>query len=108
MHDVFLSFGVLIFERVTVGIVRGVSALHLAGGLGLALLLGQAIAWGLARGMSLALPWKIRAIGVCAPLVVLLPLLHGGRLIAPTDAPILANLPDAPRVADPDFAHGVF
>jgi hypothetical protein len=34
----------------------------------------------------------------------LLPLLAGHRLLAPTDAPILANLPDAPPVADPDLA----
>jgi membrane protein YfhO len=85
-----------------------VNALHLAWGLGLALLLGQAVAWCLARCMSLALPWKIQAVGSCAPLALLLPLLAGHRLLAPTDAPIPANLPDAPRVEQPDVAHGVF
>jgi hypothetical protein len=85
-----------------------VNALHLAWGLGLALLLGQAVAWCLARCMSLALPWKIQALGSCAPLALLLPLLAGHRLLAPTDAPIPANLPDAPRVEQPDVAHGVF
>ncbi len=84
------------------------NALHLAWGLGLALLLGQAVAWCLARGMSLALPRRIQALGSCAPLALLLPLLAGHRLIAPTDAPIPANLPDAPRVEQPDVAHGVF
>lgn len=83
-------------------------ALHLAWGLGLALLLGQAAAWCLARCMSLALPRRVQALGSCAPLVLLLPLLVGHRLIAPTDAPIPANLPDAPRVEQPDVAHGVF
>jgi len=58
--------------------------------------------------MSLRLPRTIQAIGLCAPLALLLPLLHGQRLLAPTDAPILANLPDAPRVAHPDVAYGVF
>jgi Bacterial membrane protein YfhO len=85
-----------------------VNGLHLAWGLGLALLLGQAVAWCLARCMSLALPWKIQALGCCAPLALLLPLLAGHRLLAPTDAPIPANLPDAPRVERPDVAHGVF
>ncbi|HXO41340.1 MAG TPA: hypothetical protein VN999_07830, partial [Thermoanaerobaculia bacterium] len=84
------------------------NALHLAWGLGLALLLGQAAAWCLARCMSLALPWRIQALGWCAPLALLLPLLAGHRLLAPTDAPIPANLPDAPRVEQPDVAHGVF
>lgn len=84
------------------------NALHLAWGLGLALLLGQAAAWCLARCMSLALPWRIQALGACAPLALLLPLLAGHRLLAPTDAPIPANLPDAPRVEQPDAAHGVF
>ena len=84
------------------------NALHLAGGLALALLLGQAAAWCLARCMSLALPWRIQALGACAPLALLLPLLAGHRLVAPTDAPIPANLPDAPRVEQPDVAHGVF
>lgn len=84
------------------------NALHLAWGLGLALLLGQAAAWCLARCMSLALPWRIQALGSCAPLALLLPLLAGHRLLAPTDAPIPANLPDAPRVEQPDVAHGVF
>jgi hypothetical protein len=82
--------------------------LHLAGGLAAALLLAQLLAWILARCMSLALPWKIQAIGSCAPLALLLPLLCGARLLAPTDAPILANLPDAPRVEHPDEAYGVF
>src|SRR5579864_7383177 len=58
--------------------------------------------------MALRLPWRIQAIGCCAPLVLLLPLLAGHRLLAPTDAPIPANLPDAPRVERPDVAHGVF
>lgn len=58
--------------------------------------------------MALRLPWKVQAAAMGLPLVVLLPLLHGNRLLAPTDGPILANLPDAPRVADPDIAHGVF
>ncbi|MBV8199043.1 MAG: hypothetical protein JOZ15_00315, partial [Acidobacteria bacterium] len=84
------------------------SALHLACGLAAALLLAQALAWSLARCMSLRLPRTIQAIGLCAPLALLLPLLHGGRLLAPTDAPILANLPDAPRPAHPDVAYGVF
>jgi hypothetical protein len=91
--------------------VPGVNALHLAWGawgLALALLLGQAAAWCLARCMSLALPWRIQALGACAPLALLLPLLAGHRLVAPTDAPIPANLPDAPRVEQPDVAHGVF
>jgi hypothetical protein len=85
-----------------------VNALHLAWGLGLALLLGQAAAWCLARCLSLALPRRIQALGWCAPLALLLPLLAGHRLLAPTDAPIPANLPDAPRVEQPDVAHGVF
>jgi len=85
-----------------------VNGLHLAWGLGLALLLGQAVAWCLARCMSLALPWKIQALGCCAPLALVLPLLAGHRLLASTDAPIPANLPDAPRVERPDVAHGVF
>jgi hypothetical protein len=85
-----------------------VNALHLAWGLGLALLLGQAAAWCLARCMALALPRRIQALGWCAPLALLLPLLAGHRLLAPTDAPIPANLPDAPRVVQPDVAHGVF
>ncbi|HEV3074935.1 MAG TPA: YfhO family protein [Thermoanaerobaculia bacterium] len=84
------------------------NALHLAWGLGLALLLGQAAAWCLARCLSVALPWRIQALGACAPLALLLPLLAGHRLLAPTDAPIPANLPDAPRVEQPDVAHGVF
>src|SRR5258708_290144 len=58
--------------------------------------------------MSLALPWKIQALGCCAPLALLLPLLAGHRLLAPTDAPIPANLPDAPQVEQPDVVHGVF
>jgi Bacterial membrane protein YfhO len=85
-----------------------VNALHLAWGLGLALLLGQATAWCLARCLSLALPRWIQALGCGAPLALLLPLLAGHRLLAPTDAPIPANLPDAPRVEQPDVAHGVF
>jgi hypothetical protein len=85
-----------------------VSFLHLACGLGLALILAQALAWALARGLGLRLPWKVQAAGLCLPVVVLVPLLAGGRLLAPTDAPILANLPDAPRVAAPDEVHGVF
>jgi Bacterial membrane protein YfhO len=84
------------------------NALHLAWGLGLALLLGQAAAWCLARCLSLALPRSIQALGCGAPLALLLPLLAGHRLLAPTDAPIPANLPDAPRVEQPDVAHGVF
>jgi hypothetical protein len=82
--------------------------LHLAGGLALAILLAQLLALSLARCMSLALPRKIQAIGLGAPLALLLPLLCGSRLLAPTDAPILANLPDAPRVEHPDEAYGVF
>jgi hypothetical protein len=85
-----------------------VSFLHLACGLGLALVLAQALAWALACGLGLRLPWKVQAAGLCLPMVVLVPLLGSGRLLAPTDAPILANLPDAPRVADPDEIHGVF
>jgi hypothetical protein len=85
-----------------------VNALHLACGLAAALLLAQAFAWSLARCMSLRLPRTIQAIGLCAPLALLVPLLEGQRLLAPTDAPILANLPDAPRVAHPDVAYGVF
>jgi hypothetical protein len=81
---------------------------HFAGGLALGLCLAQALAWGLARCMALRLPWKIQAAGLCLPLAVLLPLLHGDRLLAPTDSTILANLPDAPVVARPDLAHGVF
>jgi Bacterial membrane protein YfhO len=82
--------------------------LRLGSLLGLALVLTQALAWGLARGLGLRLPWKVQAAGLCLPLVVLLPLVGGGRILAPTDAPILANLPDAPRVPEPDWAHGVF
>jgi Bacterial membrane protein YfhO len=77
-------------------------------GLVLGLAIAQAVAWCLARCLALRLPWRVQAAGLCLPIVVLLPLLHGGRLLAPTDAPILANLPDAPQVAGPDFAHGVF
>jgi Bacterial membrane protein YfhO len=88
--------------------VARVSALHLGGGLALALLLAQVLAHALARGLSLRLPLRVQAIGMAAPLALLLPFLAGDRLLAPTDAPILANLPDAPRVPDPDFAHGVF
>jgi hypothetical protein len=91
-----------------IGIVARVSALHLGGGLALALLLAQALAHVLARGLSLRLPLRVQAIGMAAPLALLLPFLVGDRLLAPTDAPILANLPDAPQVPDPDFAHGVF
>src|SRR5579864_8911010 len=58
--------------------------------------------------MALRLPWRIQALGWCTPLALLLPLLAGHRLLAPTDAPIPANLPDAPRVEQPDVAHGVF
>jgi hypothetical protein len=88
--------------------VFGAASLHLAGGLGLALILAQALAWSLARSLSVKLPWRVRIVGVCLPLTLLLPLLAGRRVIAPTDAPILANLPDAPAVSEPDLAHGVF
>jgi hypothetical protein len=88
--------------------VFGMAALHLSWGLTLALVLAQALVWSLARGLSMRLPWRIQAAGVCLPLALLLPLLAGHRVLAPTDAPILANLPDAPAVAEPDFAHGVF
>jgi hypothetical protein len=40
------------------------------------------------------LPWRVLALGVALPAAILLPLLAGGRLLAPTDAPILANLPE--------------
>jgi hypothetical protein len=89
------------------GAFQLVTFVHLAAGLALALALAQALAWGLARGFSLRLPMAIQAIGVAMPLAVLLPLLAGHRLLAPTDAPILANLPDAPAVTNPDLAHGV-
>jgi hypothetical protein len=85
-----------------------VTLVHFAAGLALALILAQALAWRLARGLSLRLPIAVQAIGLAAPLAVLLPSLADHRLLAPTDAPILANLPDAPRVADPDLAHGLF
>lgn len=88
--------------------VGAVSLLRLACGLPLALVAASALAWVLARGMGLRLPWKGQALGLALPAAILLPLLAGGRLLAPTDAPILANLPDAPRVAAPDAAHGVF
>jgi hypothetical protein len=83
-------------------------AWHLVYGLALALILAQGLAWSLARGLSAVLPARVQVIGLCLPLVVLLPLLHGHRIVAPTDAPILANLPDAPRVAHPDTEYGVF
>jgi len=85
-----------------------VNVLHLACGLAAALLLAQAFAWCLARCLALRLPRAIQAIGLCAPLALLVPLLHGQRLLAPTDAPILANLPDAPQVAHPDVSYGIF
>ncbi len=88
--------------------VFGAASLHLAGGLGLALILAQALAWSLARSLSVKLPWRLQVVGVCLPLALLLPLLADRRVIAPTDAPILANLPDAPAVPDADLAHGVF
>jgi len=77
-------------------------------GLGLALLGAQAMAWGLARALRLRLPWRVQAAGLGLPLAVLLPLLAGNRCLAPVDGTILGALPDAPRVADPDEAHGVF
>jgi hypothetical protein len=98
--------------------VAAVNLLPLGGALALTLALtltllivaaaAQALAWGLARLLALRLPASVQALGICLPLAVLLPLPLGNRLLAPTDAPILANLPDAPRVTRPDEAHGVF
>ncbi len=85
-----------------------VDTVRLALGLGAALALAQLLAWGLARGLVLALPRRIQATGLAVALAVALIPWFGHRLLAPTDAPILANLPDAPRVDDPDVAHGVF
>jgi hypothetical protein len=88
--------------------VQRVDLLWPPAGLALALLLAQVLARCLARGLSVRLPAAIQLIALAAPLALLLPLLAGHRLLAPADAPILANLPDAPQVEEPDLAHGVF
>jgi hypothetical protein len=75
--------------------------------LALVLLLAQGIALALARGLDLRLPRKIQVMGTVLPILVLLPWLWSGRLLAPCDMPILNNIPDAPHVADPDV-HGAF
>ncbi len=98
----------LTFPERECGMVLDVQSLHLACGLALALLLAQAAALSLAQALSSRLPWRIQVLGMCLPLALLLPLLAGHRVVAPTDAPILANLPDAPQVSGPDFSHGVF
>jgi hypothetical protein len=76
-------------------------------GLALALVLAQTLAWGVARGLHCKLPRAVMALGGGLALAALLPAL-AGRLLTPVDGPLWTNLPDAPRVADPDFAHGVY
>lgn len=50
-----------------------------------ALVLVQAVAWLLARGLRQRLGWAAMALGLALPLALLAPWLGGSRLLAPTD-----------------------
>ncbi len=78
---------------------------RLLAGLLAGLLLVQAIAWLLARGLGLRLPRLAMACGLAAPLVLLGPWLSARRLLVPCDV-LMDVLPGAPRVGHPD-PHGL-
>jgi len=65
------------------------------------LALTQALAWLLARGLGLRLPRRVIACGLAAPLLLLAPWLGTRRLLVPCDV-LMAPVPGAPQVADPD------